>query len=337
MEHVAGLPSSASTRTSVGGFALAVLLHIAAGLALWWVTVDRPVLPPVEEAIEVTIEKPKPPDPPPPPEPPKPQPPPQPQAQPKPKPMPPLQGLPPPAEITADRRTQVPPSGDRPKDIAGPPPRPLDVPVPAPQPPAAAEAAEPPKPKEPPPLEQAVPQPPPPAPAVASLPPPPKEPSPVEPKPAPSPAVAAATPVPPRPQTAPAVTPPAQPRVAPQVARPQLRPPAVAHRDTPPSSSPFVNPADVRNRALASENYLWQNSRKFTFPLEEVRRGYFVKLRVVIARDGRLVSADVAQSNGTPAMDQAILAAVRRNSPYLPLPPEIAGGQATFDVPLSNY
>jgi hypothetical protein len=36
-------------------------------------------------------------------------------------------------------------------------------------------------------------------------------------------------------------------------------------------------------------------------------------------------------------MDQAILAGVRRNSPYLPLPPEIAGDQAVFDVPLSNY
>jgi len=307
MEHVAGVPSSASTRTSLGALALAVLLHVAAAVTLWGATVDRPIFPPVEEAIEVTIEKPKPPDPPPP-EPPKPQP----QAQPKPKPMPPLQGLAPPAEVTADRRTQVPPSGDQPKDIAGPPPRPLDAPVPPP--------------------------PPPPAPAVASLPPPPpKEPSPAAPKPAPAPAVAAATPVAPRPQPAPAVTPPVQPRVAPQVTRPQLRPPAIAHRDTPASSSPFVNPADVRNRALASENYLWQNAGKFTFSIDEIGRGYFVKLRVVIARDGRLVSVDVAQSNGTPAMDQAILAAVRRNSPYLPLPPEIAGGQATFDVPLYKY
>jgi len=142
--------------------------------------------------------------------------------------------------------------------------------------------------------------------------------------------------VPPRPQTPPAVTAHTQPRPTPQVARPQLRPPASANRDTPPSNSPFVNPADVRNRALATDNYLWQNVRKFTIPFTADRE-YFIKLRVVIARDGRLVSADVAQSNGTPAMDQAILAAVHRNSPFLPLPPEIAGNQATFDVALGNY
>src|SRR5438105_9480311 len=105
MEHVAGLRSSASTRMSPGALALAVLLHVAAALALWWVMVNRPVPPPVEEAIEITVEKPKPPDPPPLPEP-KPQPKPQPQAQPKPQPTPPLRGMPPPAEITADKRTQ---------------------------------------------------------------------------------------------------------------------------------------------------------------------------------------------------------------------------------------
>ena len=108
MEHVAGFPSSASTRTSLGAFALAVLLHVAAALALWWMTANRPTLPPMEEAIEITIEKPKPPDPPPPP-PPEPKPQPQPQAQPKPQPAPPHRGGPPPAENPADKRTPVPP------------------------------------------------------------------------------------------------------------------------------------------------------------------------------------------------------------------------------------
>ena len=58
MEHVAGFPSSASTRMSLGAFTLAVLLHVAAALALWWITVNRPIHPPVEEAIEITIEMP---------------------------------------------------------------------------------------------------------------------------------------------------------------------------------------------------------------------------------------------------------------------------------------
>jgi TonB family protein len=344
MEHVAGFRSSASARMSPGALALAVLLHVAVALALWWMMVNRPVLPPVEEAIEVTIEKPKPPDPPPPPEP-KPQPKPQPQAQPKPQPTPPLQGVPPPAEITADKRSQVAPSGDQPKDIAGPPPRSLDDPVPRPQPPSQTAAAETPKPKEPPPppppLEQAVPQPPPPS--VASLPPPPKEPpplpqQPVVPKPPPpAPAVTTVQPTPLRPQTPPAIVPHPQPRPTPQIARPQDRPPAIANRETPPSSSPFVNPADVRNRALVGDNYLWQVIRKLRGYHYEanvpVSEGLTV-VRIVVARDGRLLDAVVVRSSGVPAMDQGVLAGVRSGSPYSPLPPEIGGNSATFTLPL---
>jgi protein TonB len=127
-----------------------------------------------------------------------------------------------------------------------------------------------------------------------------------------------------------------QPRPSPLVARPQERPPAIANRDTPSSNSPFVNPADVRNRALASDNYIWQNARKLSFHIDEPARAYFITLRLVIARDGRLLAADVAQSSGTPAIDQAVLAGARRNSPYLPLPPEIGGDRATFLVPLST-
>jgi len=110
----------------------------------------------------------------------------------------------------------------------------------------------------------------------------------------------------------------------------------MANRDTPPSSSPFVNPADARNRALASDNYIWQNARKLSFYIDEPVREYYITLRLVIARDGRLLAADVAQSSGTPSIDQAILAGARRNSPYLPLPAEIGGDRATFLVPLST-
>jgi protein TonB len=110
----------------------------------------------------------------------------------------------------------------------------------------------------------------------------------------------------------------------------------MANRGTPPSSSPFVNPADVRSRALASDNYIWQNARKFSFYIDEQVRQYFITIRVVIARDGRLLAADITQSSGTRSIDDAILAGVRKNSPYLPLPPEIAGDRATFLVPLST-
>ena len=232
---------------------------------------NRPTLPPVEEAIEITIEKPKPPDPPPPPEP-KPQP-------------------------NRSRRRNQSPSQRRPFGACHRRPRSRrtngvrcrrraisrrtlparrrvrsTTPCRSRSRPPRLRPPEPPKPKEPPPpVEQAGPQPRPPAPAVESLPPPPKEPSPppVVPKPPPpAPAVTTVQPPPP-PKSPPIVTPHPQPRPTPQIARPQGRPPAMANRDTPPSSSPFVNPADVRNRALASDNYIWQNARKLSFYIDE--------------------------------------------------------------------
>jgi protein TonB len=127
-----------------------------------------------------------------------------------------------------------------------------------------------------------------------------------------------------------------QPQPAPQIARPQQRAPAIANRAEPPSSSPFVNPADGRNRALASDNYIWQNARKLSFFIDAQGREYHVGVRLVIARDGRLLSADVVASSGAPAIDQLVLAGIRKNSPYLPLPPEIGGDSATFLVPMGS-
>lgn len=346
MEHVAGLPSSASRRVLPGALTLAVLLHLLAGLGIWAITSNQPAAPPVEEAIDVTIEAPKRPDPPPP----KPEQQPPPQAQPKPQPKaqpaPPLQGLPPPAEITADRRTQVPPSGDRPKDIASPTPRSLDEPVAQPEPPVQAATSEPPKPPDPPPpIEQVIPPPTSPATAVASLPPPPKEPAaalqqPATPKsPVPAPAVTTIRPEPPRPQTPPAITPNSQARPSPLVGRPQDRPPAVADRGTPPSSSPFVNPADVRNRALVGDNYRWQIIRKlsgYRFTTQAPVGEAHLVMRIDIARDGRLLAAAVVQSSGVPAIDQGALDGIRSGSPYTPLPPEIGGDSASFTLPLTS-
>ncbi len=329
---------------------LAVLLHVVAALALWWLSVNRPIVRPVEEAIEVTIEKPKPPDPPPPE--PKPQPPPQPKAQP----VPPPEGMPPPAEITADKRTQVAPSGDKPKDIAGAPPRSLDDPVP--QPPPPVQAAERPKPPEPPPAapptaappkepapqvaaaeaprpkevlpppEQAAPQPQPSAPAVTSVP---------SPAPAPPPAAQKPQP-PPRPQTPPAVTPHPQALPTPQITRPQERPPAIANRNTPPSNSPFVNPADAYARALTGDNYRWQILRRlsgYRFSARLPNGEAYIVVNIVIARDGRLVGAGVVRSSGIAAVDQGALDAIRAGSPYTPLPPDIRGDSAAFTLSLT--
>lgn len=171
---------------------------------------------------------------------------------------------------------------------------------------------------EPPSLQQAVP-PPPPAPA------PPVH---VSPLPTPTPAPAPAKPAPPA-EALPI-------RPSPLTRAPQRQQPTIASREEP-SPSPFVNPADTYNRARVADNYLWQVVRKLSGYRYQARvtaaEGITV-LRVVIARDGRLLDIAVAQSSGFPQIDQGVVAGVRAGSPYAPLPPEIHGDRATFTLPL---
>src|SRR5690242_6732846 len=121
MEHVAIAPSAEDGRMSPEAMGLAVLLHALVAPGLWGLAAYRPPIVPHEDPIEVTIEQPKPPEPP--------KPPPPEQAQ---KPEPPIEALKPPAEITADKDTQVRPSAEAPKDVAAPPPRSLEEAAPPP-------------------------------------------------------------------------------------------------------------------------------------------------------------------------------------------------------------
>jgi len=59
-------------------------------------------------------------------------------------------------------------------------------------------------------------------------------------------------------------------------------------------------------------------------------------VRIVIARDGRLLAADVIQSSGIAVVDQGALNGIRAGSPYTPLPPEIGGNSAPFTLPLTS-
>jgi protein TonB len=126
------------------------------------------------------------------------------------------------------------------------------------------------------------------------------------------------------------------PLVAPQ--RPS-EPPAVArHQDRPtPPSSPFVNPADEHARATAEQNYLWQvvsRLRGYRYHADvPVREGLTVVM-VTIARDGRLLDAQVVRSSGVAAMDQGVLAGIRQGAPYAPLPASLSGPSARFRLPL---
>ena len=117
---------------------------------------------------------------------------------------------------------------------------------------------------------------------------------------------------------------------------PSRRPPAGTKSENP-SPSPFVNPADTYNKARAADNYLWQVVRRlqgYRYTANVRAAQGITVVRVVIARDGRLLNVTVSRSSGVPEFDQGVLAGVRSGSPYAPLPPDIRGESATFDLPL---
>lgn len=278
MIHDVSASAIRSSRMAPSAPILAVLLHVAVALALWWMAGHPPALPAAEEPIEVTIEqpKPRPPTPAPKPELPKKE-----QATPPPK-----LGLAPPAEITADKPSHVSSTAKETQQAM------------APAPPAAA--FEPPKPTKPPLAPQTR--------SATALP--------------------AARPTPPAPQ------PQFRPSPLTRSQRPQA--PSMASREAP-SLSPFVNPADAYNRARVADNYLWQVAARLQgyhyYARVNVEEGTTV-VRIVIARDGRLLAASVAQSSGEPALDNGVLAGVRAGAPYAPLPDSIPGNSATFNLPL---
>ena len=117
---------------------------------------------------------------------------------------------------------------------------------------------------------------------------------------------------------------------------PSRRPPAGTQSENP-SPSPFVNPADTYSKARAADNYLWQVVRRlqgYRYQANTSATQGITVVRVVIARDGRLLNVTVSRSSGVPEFDQGVLAGVRSGSPYAPLPPDIRGDSATFDLPL---
>ena len=117
----------------------------------------------------------------------------------------------------------------------------------------------------------------------------------------------------------------------------QRRAPAVPNPKEAPTTSHFVNPADAYNRARAADNYLWQVAMKLQGYRYQANtnasRGTTV-VRVTIARNGRLLAVEVIRSSGVPEFDQGVLAGVRAGSPYSPLPPDIQGESASFNLPL---
>jgi len=279
--------------------------------------------------VEVSFELPKPPEPPPP------------APTPTPAPAPPIEGIRPPAEITADKPTQVRPTAENPtdKNVPLPPQQSLEkaipTPDPEPPPPPSSSAFAPPKPAPTPSqeatekaLEKAF---------EKATPPLPK------PTPAPKPQQQALAIPPANPNPRP--PPPPQPRPAPPQIAPsplsrvpqQQRPSAVARGRDAPQSSTFVNPADTYNKARAADNYLWEIVRKlqgYQYHANEAVSGRVTVLSVTIARDGRLLNVVVTSSSGFPEMDRGVVAGIRQGSPYTPLPDSVQGASATFRLPL---
>ena len=330
MAHAVSASYQRSEHMSPEGMALALLLHALAAFLLWWMSQNRPPIPLNEDVVEVSFELPKPPEPPPP----------APTPAPAPAPAPPIErpGIPPPAEITSDKRTQVRPTAKNPSDKNVPlsPQQSLEKAIPTPEPeppPPSSTAFEPPKPAPTPPKETALEK------AFEKATPPLPKPTPPDPKPQQQ--VLAIPPANPNPRP----PPPPQPRPAPPQIAPsplsripqQQRPSAVARGREAPQSSSFVNPADTYNKARAADNYLWEVVRKlqgYRFQADvKVPEGVTV-LSVTIARDGRLLNAVVTRSSGFPEIDRGVVAGVRQGSPYTPLPDSIQGASATFTLPL---
>jgi TonB family protein len=341
-------------RMSPTAAALAVLLHVTTALALWWVSPLHYTEPEnAGRAIDVTME-------PPPiakPAPPAPEPtvaPPAPSAPPAAKPAPPPQkatplplGLSPPVPKAADTPQHTAPPDEvqkpqQPQEAKSPTQPERAAPDQQPAQPQRLQALAPkermPKeeaPKEETPKEAA----PPPAQLEHLLPPLEAPPAPLtskdlpSPRPPPAPAHVA-----PHPQAHAAPPAPQQHlRPSPLSNAPQRRAPGRSQPDTP--SATFINPAEQYNQTQLVERYLWQVATKISqyhYHANQVAERGTVVLRLVMARDGRLLDVSIARSSGVVTLDKGLIEAARAAAPYAPFPSGLAGAEKAFLIPFAS-
>jgi protein TonB len=91
----------------------------------------------------------------------------------------------------------------------------------------------------------------------------------------------------------------------------------------------------------AREDYLRQLVRKlshvrFSQASPETSARGLVVMRLTVSRDGRLVDESLARSSGFPELDRGVMEAVRKASPFAPLPADLGQDRYTFMVPI-NY
>lgn len=136
-------------------------------------------------------------------------------------------------------------------------------------------------------------------------------------------------------------TSPAPTRAAPSP--PARRPAMQAKREEPHNSagrSASISLGNEQAQRKAEEDYFWQLVRKisqyryYAKSRENTEQGIVVT-RMTIARDGRLLDVALLKSSGFANLDNGVVEAIRRASPFAPLPADTARDQQTFVVPIS--
>ncbi len=107
----------------------------------------------------------------------------------------------------------------------------------------------------------------------------------------------------------------------------------------PGAASPVTRTATSYSAHQAQQDYLLQIVRKlsqarFVPAAREERQRGLVVVRLTIGRDGRVVDLALAKPSGSPALDHGVVEAIRRASPFAPLPAELTAASHTFIVPI---
>ena len=136
---------------------------------------------------------------------------------------------------------------------------------------------------------------------------------------------------------------PTKPVAAVRTAPPSPRPPvpqATAAAGVAQPRATLLKQAHDASTRRAQQDYLWQVVRKLSQQRFVPRSGAttdrgMVVVRLSVGRDGTVRNIALAKSSGYPEFDRDLLAAIRRASPFAPLPPEIADDPYTMTVPVS--
>jgi protein TonB len=130
----------------------------------------------------------------------------------------------------------------------------------------------------------------------------------------------------------------APPITMPKLPRPTLAPVRRAAQPAAPPDKPAPQP-QARLRQVR-EDYLLRVIEKLSrmryvprSPLA-VDRGVVVT-RLTVARDGRLLDAELTHSSGNPDLDNGMMQAIRGAAPFAPLPADIQDDALTITVPIS--